>query len=225
MQDIDEIPEYFPLKHHYTIRQGDLLYIRVLTLDMAFHEMFEPDTRYRERIMTNEAGLYIEGYSVDEKGYISLPVLERIHVAGNTVEEAKAVIQKKVDELFKDARVEVKLLNFRVTVMGEVARPGVYNNYLNYMTLFDALAKAGNITEYGNRRNVLVMRKGENSTTTMKVDLTAAGVLHSDAYYLQPNDVIIVEPNTSRAFNLNIPTISLAFSAVSTFLLLLNFFK
>lgn len=225
LQDVDEVAEFFPHKHKYTIREGDLLYVRILTLDMAFHEMFEPDTRYRERVMTNEPGLYIEGYAVNDKGNITLPVLENIHVAGNTVEEAKAVIQKEVDELFKDAKVELKLLNFRVTVLGEVARPGVYNNYLDHLTVFEAIGRAGNITEYGNRTNVLLMRQGKNSTTTIKLDLTASDIINSEAYFLQPNDIIIVEPNSSRAFNLNIPTISLAFSAVSTFLLLLNFFR
>lgn len=225
MQDIDEVAEFFPQKHKYTIRKGDLLYVRVLTLDMAFHEMFEPDTRYRDRVMTNEPGLYIEGYSVNDQGFITLPVLEEIHVAGYTIQEVKAVIQEEVDDLFKDAKVEVKLLNFRVTVLGEVSRPGVYNNYLDHLTLFEAIGRAGNITEYGNRTNVLVMRQGENSTKTMKVDLTASDIINSEAYFLQPNDVIIVEPNISRPFNLNIPTISLAFSAVSTFLLLLNFFN
>ncbi len=225
MQDVEKLSDYSPPKHEYVIQPGDLLYVRILTIDMAFHEMFEPDTRNRERVMTNEAGLFIEGYSVNEQGYIKLPLLNDIHVAGHTTEGAKKQVQKKVDELFKDAKVDLKLLNFKVTVMGEVVRPGVYNNYLNQFTLFDALAKAGNITEYGNRRNVLIMRQGNKGTSTMHVDLTSAGVLQSEAYYLRPNDVIIVEPNTTRVFSLNVPTFSFAFSAISTFLLLLNFFK
>jgi polysaccharide biosynthesis/export protein len=157
------------------------------------------------------------------KDYVTLPALSRVHVKGLTLEEAEKSVQEKVDELFKDASAVVKLANYKISVIGEVARPGVYLNYQNQVTVFDALAKAGNITDFGNRENVLVMRSNDSGTKAYRMDLTRASALYSEAYFLLPNDIVIVEPTNIKVFRLNTPTLTFAFSALSTLLLIINF--
>ena len=226
MQDIADqtTATYATALFEYRIRPGDILYVRITTMEKAYQEFLEREgTSTQDRYMTNEASLYLMGYTVDDDGYISLPALGKTEVKGHTIEEAEKSVQTKVDELFKDATAVVKLANYNISVVGEVSRPGVYLNYQNQVTIFDAIAKAGNITDFGNRRNVLVMRPAENGTRTFRIDLTSANALDSEAYFLLPNDVVIIEPNNTKVFRLNTPTLTFAFSALSTLLLIINF--
>jgi polysaccharide biosynthesis/export protein len=226
MQDIaaETTATYPTALFDYRIQSGDILYVRITTMERAYQEFLEREqTSTQDRYIANEASLYLTGYTVNDEGYILLPALSRIMVKGLTIGEAEQSVQEKVDELFKDASALVKLANYKISVIGEVSRPGTYLNYQNRVTIFDALASAGNITDFGNRRNVLVMRNSDAGTMTYRVDLTKASALDSDAYFLLPNDLVIVEPNNTKVFRLNTPTLTFAFSALSTLLLIINF--
>ena len=226
MQDIaDETEATLPTAlFEYKIQSGDILYVRITTMERAYIEFLEREQVSRmDRYIADEASLYLTGYTVDDEGYVTLPALSRVRVRGMTLEEAQRLVQEKVDELFKDASAVVKLANYKISVVGEVTRPGVYLNYQNQVTVFDALARAGNITDFGNRENVLVMRPTDSGTRTYRMDLTRASALDSEAYFLLPNDIVIVEPTNTKVFRLNTPTLTFAFSALSTLLLIINF--
>ena len=225
LQDIDPEKTYQAGLAEYTVRPGDLLYVKFKTLDRAYQEMFELQQQLTERNLSSESGLYIEGYSVDEQGNIQIPVLGEVNVQGLRIEEIRNLLQEKLDVLFRDAMADVRLLSFRVTLLGEVSRPGVYNLFQSRVTIYDALARAGNLTDFGKREDVLILRQGEDGTRSIRADLTSAGILNSEAFYLQPNDMIIVEPVNNKVFRLNSPTISVALSALSAFLLVVNFFR
>ncbi|MGF1587440.1 MAG: polysaccharide biosynthesis/export family protein [Bacteroidales bacterium] len=226
MQDLaDETTATYPTAlFEYRIQSGDILYVRITTMERAYQEFLErQQVSMMDRYIADEANLYLMGYTVDDEGYVALPALSRVHVKGLTTGEAEKSVQEKVDGLFKDASAVVKLANYKVSVVGEVARPGVYLNYQNQVTVFDVLAKAGNITDYGNRENVLILRPTDSGTKTFRIDLTQASALDSDAYFLLPNDLIVVEPINTKVFRLNTPTLTFAFSALSTILLIINF--
>jgi polysaccharide biosynthesis/export protein len=226
MQEIaDETTATYPTAlFKYKIKSGDLLYIRITTMERAYQEFLEREsTSMQDRYIVNEASLYLTGYTVSEEGYITLPALARVQVKGLTIDEAEKSIQSKVDELFKEASAVVKLASYKVSVVGEVLRPGTFLNYQNQVTIFEAIATAGNITDFGNRKNVLIMRGTDAGTRTIRIDLTSATALDSEAYFLLPNDIVIVEPNDTKIFRLNTPTLTFAFSALSTLLLIINF--
>lgn len=226
LQDIaDETEATLPTAlFEYNIRAGDILYVKIMTRERAYIEFLEREqVSMMDRYVADEASLYLTGYTVNDEGYITLPALSRVYVNGLTIEEAERSVQEKIDELYKDASAVVKLANYKISLIGEVARPGVYLNYQNQVTVFDALARAGNITDFGNRENVLVMRSTDSGTKTYRMDLTRASVLDSEAYFLLPNDIVIVEPSNTKVFRLNTPTLSFAFSALSTVLLIINF--
>jgi polysaccharide biosynthesis/export protein len=225
MQDIPgEINATYPTAlFEYKIQSGDILYVRITTMERAYQEFLERETTSLvDRYIANEASLYLTGYTVNQEGYITLPILSRVQVKGLTIDEAEKSVQYKVDDLFKNASAIVKLANYKISVVGEVARPGAYLNYQNKVTIFDAIATAGNITDFGNRKNVLVMRGTDAGARTYRIDLTSAGALESEAYFLLPNDLVIVEPNDTKVFRLNTPTLTFAFSALSTLLLIIN---
>lgn len=144
----------------------------------------------------------LSGYTVNSDGNIDFPVIGEIHVQGMTREEVAAFIKEKIvsGEWAKDPVVTVKFLNLSVSVMGEVTNPGRYNIDKDNFTLLDALSMAGDLTIYGKREKVLVMRNENGVQRVYGVNLCSAGHLYSSpVYYLQQNDVVYVEPNDTKA--------------------------
>lgn len=143
----------------------------------------------------------IMGYSVDNDGNIDFPVLGTIHVAGMTRWELAKMIKKMLisQDLLKDAVVTVEFMNFKVSVIGEVNSPGTYDIQGDKITLMEALSMAGDLTIFGKRDNVTVIREQNGERIFYKVDLRSIDLFDSPAYNLQQNDVVYVEPNKVRA--------------------------
>lgn len=144
----------------------------------------------------------ISGYTVDSKGDIDFPVLGALHVQGMTREEVAAYIKKELQshDLVKDPVVTVEFMNLTVSVMGEVNNPGRYNIDKDNITILDALSQAGDLTIYGKREKVLVLRNENGKQRVYGINLCSANHLYSSpVYYLQQNDVVYVEPNDTKA--------------------------
>ena len=224
-QDTLRKSEFFIKRYiDYKIQKNDILYIKILTPDKNNLALFNPESSYAYRLQ-NEISLYLEGYKVDEHGEIAMPVIGKVKVSGMTIQEIQNKIQKLVDEYLNNSTVIVKLINFKITLLGEVSRPGVYNIYKNNINVLQAIGKAGDMSDYGDRRNILVIRTDDKGTNTYKIDLTNINMLSSDAYYLMPGDIVYVQPIKAKTFRRNIPTYSLFLSIVTTFVLLLNYMK
>lgn len=144
----------------------------------------------------------ISAYSVDQQGQIDFPVLGKINVAGKTREMIAAQIKSELVKrnLVNDPVVTVEFGNLYFSVLGEVTRPGRFNITRDKVTILDAISQAGDLTIYGKRENVCLMREEGGHQNIYRVDLTkGAELLASPAYYLQQKDIIYVEPNDTRA--------------------------
>lgn len=144
----------------------------------------------------------LSGYTVDSKGNIDFPVLGKIHIQGMTREEVAAHIKQELQshDLVKDPVVTVEFMNLTVSVMGEVNNPGRYNIDKDNITILDALSQAGDLTVYGKREKVLVLRNEDGKQRVYGINLCSADHIYSSpAYYLQQNDVVYVEPNDTKA--------------------------
>jgi polysaccharide export outer membrane protein len=176
-----------------------------------------------------EAGGFLFGYDVKPDGTIILPVVGVISVEGKTLEETRKILQEEFSKHYKNGILECKLLSFKFTVIGEVKTPGTYINYNNYLTVLEAIGRAGGIGDYGNRDRVLVVRPFDKGTKTFRLNLQDKNLLSSEAYFLLPNDVVIVEPLKQKIFNMNLPTISFVISTftatITMTLLLINYLK
>ena len=139
------------------------------------------------------------GYSVDNDGNIQFPELGTIHVAGLNRWQLAELIREKLSSLVKDAVVTVQFMNFKISVTGEVTSPGVFDISGDKITIFEAISLARNLTIYGRRDGVYVIREQNGSRTIYQVDLRTVDMFNSPAYYLQQNDVVYVEPNKVRA--------------------------
>lgn len=214
----------------YKIQPRDVLYITIkaMTPDGFITDFLSSSRGSITTIGQGDAGGYLYGYDVSPDGIINLPAIGQIKVAGLSIEEVKNSLQQQAGKVFKNATVECKLLSFKFTVIGEVKAPAAYVNYNNYLTVIEAIGRAGGISDLGNRDRVLVVRPTDRGTKTYRINLQDKSLITSEAYFLFPNDVVIVEPLKQKIFNMNLPTISFIFTTVSSTitmtLLLINYF-
>jgi len=189
-----------------TVRPGDKISIVVNSKNPELAEMFNlPVMTHRIGQPMNSSYNYnqqMSSYTVDSNGNIDFPVLGEIHVAGLKREKIASYLKNELvkKNLVKDAVVIVEFMNMGVSVMGEVNKPGRFNIDRDNLTLLDALSMAGDLTIYGKRENVLVIRREDNGETYYRVNLCDSESLHaSPVYYLRQNDMVYVEPNDVRA--------------------------
>lgn len=215
----------------YKIQQRDILYITIkgMAADGKINDFLpsSPSSGSANYIQ-GEAGQYMFGYDVNNNGEILVPVLGTIKVGGVSLSEARSIIQKEAEKQFNNVTADCKLLSFKFTVIGEVKSPGTYVNYNNYLTILEAIGRAGGLTDFGRRDKILIVRPVSSGTMTYTLDLKDKSILTSKAYFLLPNDVVIIQPMPKKIFNLNFPTYTAIFaaltSALSTTLLLINYF-
>jgi polysaccharide biosynthesis/export protein len=215
----------------YKLQPRDIIYVtaKVLTTEGKIEDLFQSGSGGMTNQSGGEGGGYLYGYDVTSAGYIKMPVIGQVKVAGLTLEETKKAIQESVDKAFKNTTVECKLLSFKYTVIGEVKSPGAFYNYNSFMTVLEAIGRAGGIGDMGKRDRVLVVRSTEKGTQTYRLNLQDKEILNSEAYFLQPNDVIIVEQQPQKVFYQNLTTIGFIISSftstLTTTLLLINYLK
>jgi polysaccharide biosynthesis/export protein len=174
-----------------------------------------------------ESSQYLLGFDVDTEGYITIPAVGQFKISGLTLEETRMLLQNETSKVFKNATVVCKLLSFKFTVIGEVRAPGAYLNYNNYLTVLEAIGRAGGVGDYGDRTRVLVVRPLEKGSKTYRINLQDKNIITSEAYFLLPNDVVIVQALGQKIFNMNLPTISFIITTVTgvltTTLLLMDY--
>lgn len=206
----------------YKLQMNDLLYVKILTTDDKTYEDFNIQPKQGQQ-NNNEGGLYLNSVTVDAEGYVAMPVIGKVEAMGKTISELKTNIGVALEKYLTDATVIVKMVNFKVAVLGEVSRPGYFNIYKEQINIFEVLSMAGDLTEYANRKKIKLIRQKGEKTEVTPIDLTKSEVLESDRYYLLPNDIIYIEPLRARTRRANLPLLSTLFSGVSTIVLLLNF--
>lgn len=217
-----------PKPDMYRMRPNDQLYIQVISDDpqnVAFLNIISGQGVSGGA--SSQTGMQMVTYLVDENGMIEYPFLGQIKVGGQTISEISANIQEKVDQYLENASVFVKSVNRTITVLGEVRAPGQILMVKNELTIFEALGGAGDITDYGKRKNIKVLREIDNGKLVVDLDLTNPDIIFSPYYYILPHDIIIVEHSTKMYGAKNLPyatPISIATAILSMALLALNLF-
>jgi polysaccharide export outer membrane protein len=138
---------------------------------------------------------------VDNRGYITLPIIGQVKCAGLTRQELEAEIEKRISEsnYIAEPQVNVRFADLAITIIGEVNKPGRYDIKKDQFTILEALALAGDLTIYGDRSQVAVIREKEGKSIVTKLDLRSSDIFSSPCYYLEQNDVVMVSPNKYRA--------------------------
>lgn len=215
-------------QEEYRISAKDEIYIQITSmLNKEVNALFSNSSSSNPNMMGNmlnsDVGIYVNTYSVSDSGYVEIPLIGKVDAAGKTLNEFTSSVKKKALEYVNDAVVVVKLMSFRVTVIGEVKKPTVITNYHDRLSILEAIAQAGDMTDYADRQKVTIVRNVKSENITIPVDLNSRSLLSNPGYNLQPGDVIIVDPRKGKTTQMNIPTYSIFLSSVSTLILLLNY--
>ena len=206
----------------YRLQPQDVLSVKIKTLDPETENYFNIQSSGGFQPI-NPAGLYINGYSIDSRGMISLPEVGDVEVGGRTIEEAETKIKDAVGAFINNTTILVKLVSFKITVLGEVRNPGYYYVYNDQANVLEALGLAGDLTDFGNRENITLIRQTKKGNQAVLIDLKSPNLLASSYYYLQPNDVLYVQPLRAKATRGNLSRIGIVFGVITTTLLILNF--
>jgi len=186
------------------IQPDDLLSITVQTIDNTFTNTTVNTTNANSS--AGSASTQVpSGYLVNKEGMIEMPFVGKIKLAGLTIAQAQEAIRKAADKYFNDPIVNVRYGNFKITVLGEVAKPSSFVMPNEKVTIFDAIGMAGDLTIYGRRDNVFLLRDtADNNRQMVRLNLNSKDIISSPYFYLQPNDLIYVEPNKSKIESTNV---------------------
>jgi len=201
-------------------RSNDLLSITVSAMDAEAVKPFNPNVvAYTSEDFRAASTPMQQGYFVDSSGMINFPVVGQIKVGGLSRAEACLLIKQKLAPYVVDPLVTIRIMNYRVTVLGDVKLPGTFPVPSERMTLPEALGMAGDMNMTGIRNNVLVIREVDGVKTEIRVDMSSKTVYNSPGYYLQQNDVVYVEPNHAKRNSSIVGTNAGIFISVASLLL------
>jgi polysaccharide biosynthesis/export protein len=203
----------------YRIAANDLLHIQVVSAAGEIGKLpgFDATTN-----VGNELSTYLQGYPVDGEGKLRLPVLGEFQVAGLTIPELQQQLTVAArQKMSLDAEVIIRHINFRISILGEVKSPGGHPVYAQKISILEAIALAGDLTTYGNRKEVLLIRETDGKSEVIALDLTSRNLLSSPHYYLRNNDVIYVQPLNAKTYGFAQVQWGVIVSSVSTLIAIL----
>jgi|SRR5690606_32727347 len=191
--------------HEPKIQEGDILSITVSTLDPTSNALFNTGAviqgQSSQLSSSNAAGstnLGKEGYRVGNDGNINFPVIGKINLKGLTLTQAHEKMRNEINEYVKEPIVNIRYMNFKVTVIGEVNKPTTFTSDKEQINVLEALGMAGDMTAYGKRENVLVIREVEGKREMARLNLNSSNAFQSPYFYLQQNDIVYVEPSENK---------------------------
>lgn len=207
----------------YKIQPGDNLFIRATSIiDEKNSVLLNGDAR--GNYLTSDASIYLNSYTVNKEGFIDYPLTGLVEVKNLTVEEAKEKLQNVLSKYVKETSLMVKLSNFDLTIIGEVTHPGKFKIYQSEIGILEALAMAGNVTNFAKTDNVKLVRRTDNGSEIITLNVGDADILSSPYYYLKPNDILYVEPMKAKQWGFTSFPYSTVLSIISLGITALAFY-
>jgi polysaccharide export outer membrane protein len=214
-------------RQEYMLQINDILDVQIRSMNPEINVLFSTGSSMNQNIQAGvQSGgdlYYMTGYSVDEDGTIELPFVGKINVQGKTLDEAKSNINTEVSKMFKSFHLQVKLGGIRYSALGEFGSPGKKVILQNQATIFEAIAASGDLTQVANRNAVRFIRQYPDGTRIHTVNLLDQSIISSPYYFIQPNDVLYVEPLPQKSWGVGVTgaqTLSTIVSTLSTSLAL-----
>ena len=191
-----------------TIQSDDILHITVHSIDPIASQPFNLVDLSRLSGNINRDAMQLSGYLVDNEGYIDFPMLGRIQMNNKTLREAKEMIKSQLiaQDFLNNPVVNIRILNFRIKIMGEVVRPGVYSLANERVSIMEALTFAGDLTQYGRRDSILIVREHQGEQTFGYVNLNSTEIFQSPYFFLQQNDLVYIQPEKTKINTIRDPS-------------------
>jgi len=209
----------------YRLKPNDELYIKINSLDEEAANVFSNSRQDYYLGSMQPYGASLLSYTVDKEGYLLLPVIGKILVKDKTLSEVSVILKDSLNHILNQPIVSVKLVNRYVSVLGEVRNPGHFPYSQDKLTIYDALGLAGDITDYGNRNEVILIRNVDGENIRINVNITRSEILASGYYNLRPNDIVYVKPLRNKFWGMRQFPFTILFSSITTGLLIYNIFK
>ncbi len=212
----------------YKLQPEDILSVQFFSLTPEEYDFFslKQNQGGGANQFQNAASGLIAGYLIDENGEIEFPVVGKVKVSGLSIFAAQNHIQEIADQYLESPVVEVRLLNFRFTLLGEVKMEGTINSLNNRITLLEAIGLAGGFTDFADKSNVKVIRQGQGKAEVYYLNLLDESFVSSPFYYMNQNDVIVVPPLRQRPYQIYFgKNLALVISSVSLLLIVLSLIK
>ena len=209
-------------KQEYRLQKGDLLSVQISTTTEQQHDFFNKEQTSNSQLMLQNPYLY--GYLIKEDGFLDLPSFGKVKAEGFTLRELENVIKQIAVSYFEQPVIKLNIINFEISLLGEVNNPGTYRIIDPNVNLLYALSLAGDMTQFGNRKKLKIIRSDRDNNRVFHVDLTKEQLLNSKDFILQPHDIIYVPPVKKKFYAINNITsaVSLALSAITIYLLFNN---
>ena len=208
---------------NYIVQKEDLLSVQISSTTKSDYDFFNLQETSNPQLMNKNPYLY--GYLVKPDGFVNLPMIGNIKVEDFTISEVENVIKQIASTYFKDPIVKVNVLNFKVSILGEVNSPGEYNIVRSNQNVLHLIGKANDLTEFANRKKVKIIRNdSENFSKIIYLDLTDHKILNDKNFFLKPQDIVYVEPLRKKFYSVNSLSnaVSVSISAITLFFLLIN---
>ena len=219
----------------YKLQKGDILYISLSTEDERLNKIFVPGGGQQMMQMAQGGAgtpLYFTGFTLDAAGNLELPYLGNIHLVGLTIEEAKVKVEESLKKYFKVFYLQIKIGQFKYTVVGAVANPGQFFYLQNSVNIIEAITQAGDLAPMAERQQVQLYRQYPDGVKMHVIDLTNRQLVNSPFWFIQPNDVLYVLPRKGRAigdlsslqssFGIIAPLLSTLLMVLNTYILVTN---
>ncbi|MEY3010273.1 MAG: hypothetical protein RLZZ314_915 [Bacteroidota bacterium] len=215
-------------RQDYKLQVNDILDVKISSLNPDVNLLFNASSIGTMQVAqaTAQTGgdlFYITGYSISEEGEIDIPFVGKVSVVGLTLNEAHEAVDQKVEDLFNNYHLQVKLGGVRFSALGEFNRPGKHVVMQNQVTIFEAIALGGDLNAVANREDVKLIRQYPDGTRVHRLNLLDQSIVGSPHYFIQPNDVIYVEPLPQRSWGIGVTgaqTLTTIMSTLSTSLAL-----
>lgn len=211
----------------YKLQPEDIISVKFYSLTPKEYDFFavkNGNTMYNQ--FQNGASILVNGYLIDENGDVEFPVVGSVNVSGMTVFQAQNKILKVANQYLESPVIEVRLLNFRFTLLGEVKKEGTIGSLNNRITLLEAIGLAGGFTDLADKSNIKVIRQGKGKAEVYYLNLLDENYINSPFYYMNQNDVIIVPPLKQRPYQIYFgKNLALVISSISLLLIVLNLVK
>lgn len=214
---------------NYKIMPFDNLYIRVITPDPQWSEIFNPTPAAGGGSMTQESAA-LSGYSVDTDGKIEIPFIGKVEAGGKTLTELKIMLDSIFKNYLNDAAISVRLVNNYVSIIGEVRNPGRYPLTKDRVNIFEAISMAGDLNEFSNRQYIKLIRQSQYGPVVKEFSLLDINILTSEYFYVLPNDIIYAQPIKGRLFETNssvfeviLGSLVTILTSITTILVIMNY--
>lgn len=224
-KELEEVEgQYKIIKSDYLVRPGDLLYVRVSSLDVISSAFLNNESGYTQ-MADNPMSASLLGYRVDLEGAIQYPFIGRVEVAGLTLAEIARKIELAASKYVEQSSAIVKLLNDNITIMGEVRTPGRFLMNSEEISILEAISLAGDLTDFANRKRIRLIRKDGETPQMIIIDTTDERIMYSPYFYVKPGDIIYAEPRRLKQWSLSSISLSFAMSVVSATILVISLTK